>query len=182
MALKFRQDYGDSLRGSACLNPYTRQLTYGTNSYYQSYCGQTTKQLSSYLHLTNADPYFESYMYNAGITYKPRAYPNYKTMIYSYGQDMRMDIKSSEDDFAYFYAATDQVTIGAIYNGYNIDLSALNGQCSLIMENPTQTKQINLNLQDVLLTNAKEVKLREFTICDQGISKRILLFASDFYV
>jgi hypothetical protein len=182
MALKFRQDYGDSLRGGACLNPYTRQLTYGANEYYASYCGEVTKELSSYLHLTNESPYFESYMYNAGITYKPAAYPNYKTMIYSYGEDMRMDIKSSEDDFAYFYAARDQVTIGAIYNGYNVDISALQGQCSLIMEDPTQTSQINLNLQDVILTNATEVKLREFTICDQGISKKILLFASDFYV
>jgi hypothetical protein len=189
--MKFRQDYGNPFLDTICFDPYRKTIQFGTNIYYnQTYCKDplapdATTQIESYLFTTYQAPFFETYIYNQGITlkYNDPALKDYKAMLY-YGGIPSIDfrLKSSENNYAYMQAAYDQITIGATYNGYNLDIAALNGQLSLRMETPNVDQVINLNLGDLISTNAKEVKLREFSICDKGISKKILLFASDFYV
>lgn len=188
--MKFSQDYGDPLLNVVCFDPNRRELQIGTNQYFTSnYCSAAFSyfdlEVKKYIFTTNQSPWFNMTMDHRSIEFKfdSNALTDYRAIFfYQETPAMRLEIKSADVNAAYFEAAVDQTTIGAAYQGYNIDIAALDGQASLRIETPSLDKVINLNLQDLMVTSATEVKLREFAICDQGVSKKILLFASDFYV
>ena len=94
MPSQFKSDFGDTLLGAACLNPKTRDLVLGTNPLYTEWCDNVL-YLNSIRQTSSASPYFESYQYNAGITFKSAQFPSYQALIYSYGDSMNLDIKST---------------------------------------------------------------------------------------
>ena len=52
----------------------------------------------------------------------------------------------------------------------------------LRVQNSNSTKQISLSITDFGTTAATTVKLREFSICVNGETKKCLILASEFYV
>jgi hypothetical protein len=93
MAAQIKPDYGNKLLGADCLDPRTRDLKFGTNQFYNDYCSNVL-QLNSIRHTSSSSPYFESFLNNAGITFRPAEFPNLYTQIYTDGNSMNVYTKS----------------------------------------------------------------------------------------
>ena len=88
-----RPPAGDPLLKAGCLNPYTRQLTFGVSPYYQLYCPNTIG-LNSFLNQTNSAPYFTSYMDNGSMNYYSMQYPDYMASFKYFGDSMSLYVNS----------------------------------------------------------------------------------------
>ena len=82
MSIGFKMAFGDPLLGSICLNPKTLDLSIGTNKYYSEYC-ENVLQLNSIRQSSSSSPYFESYLYNEGISFRARDNTNINASIVS---------------------------------------------------------------------------------------------------
>jgi len=106
-----RPPVGDPLLKAGCINPYNRQLAFGTSPYYRLYCPNAIG-VNSFLNQTNTSPYFVSYMDNTSMNYYPIAYPDYMASFKYYADSMslyvnsyqhRIDLSSND---AYSYIST----------------------------------------------------------------------------
>jgi hypothetical protein len=70
-----------------------------------------------------------------------------------------------------------------VYNAFGgVYAATTASNAYLRVQNAASSKQISLSMTDFGTTAATEVKLREFSICVNGETKKCLILASEFYV
>jgi len=122
-----RPPAGDPLLKAGCLNPYNRQLGFGTSRYYPLYCPNAIG-INSFLNQTNSSPYFTSYMDTVSMNYYSMENPDYIASFKYYADSMSLYINSylnridlsSNDTYSYISTSNKSSNISAelVSDGY----------------------------------------------------------------
>lgn len=149
MSLKIKTNFGNNLLESICLNPKTLDLSIGTNKYYTEYC-EDVLGLNSIKQSSNSSPFFESYLYNAGISFRSVEYANLQTLINSNGKDLYFTVQNQNN---------------------KILMQSTDSNALIKLENINKTITLNPN---VLKNSSDECIIRNF-----GTSNNPIYFLSD---
>jgi hypothetical protein len=130
MLIQPKPNFGDPLLGSICLNPKTLDLNIGTNKYYSEYCGNVL-QLNSIRQSSSSAPYFESYLYNEGISFRARDIANSQFLLFVNSNSINLNIQKINSNIS--IKVSDDATKINLIDGQNKQIEL--GLSDLIDEN-----------------------------------------------